>query len=93
MIKISGNDIRRGGEKIGWIQGNDVYNHRGEKAGYFTSNDIYGYDGIKVGYVEGNHIYSTKGGSPIRLDENRRQISGGSASDLTRAAVRLLLGE
>ena len=34
MIKIEGNDIRRGGEKIGWIEENDMFNEDGKKVGY-----------------------------------------------------------
>jgi hypothetical protein len=92
MIKIYGNDIWRGGQKIGWIVGNDVYNARGDKTGYFQSNDIYRRDGMKIGYIEGNILYSTTDGKSFRLDEIRNTIRGGSISDLARAAIRLLIG-
>lgn len=93
MIKISGNDIWRGGQKIGWIEGNDIYSSGAGKVGYFQSNDIYRRDGTKVGYIEGNKLYSTTDGRSFRLDDIRNKIRGGSVSDLTRAAIRLLIGE
>jgi len=92
MIKIVDNDIWRGGQKIGWIRGNDIYNINGSKLGYFQSNDIYRTDGAKAGYIQGNTLYSTGDGKNFRIDEVRNTIQGSSASDLTRAAIRLLIG-
>ena len=93
MVKIVDNDIWRGTEKIGWIEGNDIYSAAGSrKVGYFTSNDIYDINGNKVGWIEGNFLKTIEGRS-IRLEENRARIMGSTASDLTRAAIRLLLGD
>lgn len=92
MIKIVGNDIMRGGAKIGWIEGNDIYNEDGGKVGYFSSNDIYDAGNRKLGYTEGNYLH-TADGHKIELDDIRKGIAGGSLSDLARAAVRLLLGD
>lgn len=91
MIKIVDNDIFRGGQKIGWIEGNDIWGNSG-KLGYFLDNDIYNKAGKKIGYLEGNYLITIEG-KKIRLDENRRIITGGTISDLARAAIRLLLGE
>jgi len=91
MIKIEGNDIRRGGEKIGWIEENDMFNEDGKKVGYWSSNDIYDGNGRKLGYIEGNYCYASDG-NKFELDDIRKEITGGSLSDLERAAVRLLLG-
>lgn len=93
MLKIVGNDIYRSGEKVGWASGNDIYGKDGGKLGYFLSNDIYNYDGLKLGYVGGDYI-KTSDGRGLRLDDNRtHHVTGGSASDLERAAIRLLLGD
>ena len=92
MLKIQGNDVMRGGTKVGYVTGNDIYDENGKKAGYFTSNDIYDERSRKRGYIEGNYLYLTEGGK-INISENRRMISGGSLSDLARAAVRILLGD
>ncbi|MEK7193446.1 MAG: 4-fold beta flower protein [Patescibacteria group bacterium] len=92
MITIIGNDVRRGGAKIGWVRANDVYNEDGKKVGYFSSNDIYDTNNHKLGYIEGNYLYASDG-HKIELDDIRKEITGGSLSDLERAAVRLLLGD
>jgi hypothetical protein len=92
MIKIVGNGIWRGGEKIGWLQEDCIYNHENRKIGYFSGNDIYNQEGRKVGYIEGDYI-KTVGGMEIRLEDNREHVVGGGASDLARAAIRLLLGD
>ena len=92
MIKIVGNNIWRGGEKIGWLQDDNVYSHENRKIGYFSDNDIYNQEGRKVGYIEGDYI-KTVDGKEIRLEDNREHVVGGSISDLARAAIRLLLGD
>lgn len=91
MIKIIGNDIMRGGEKIGWIRENDLYNEDGQKVGYFSSNDIYDRGNNKLGYIQGNYLYTSEG-HKLELDDIRKDIAGGSLPDLARAAIRLLLG-
>ncbi len=92
MIKIVDNDIMRNGEKIGYLEGDDIYNHEGKKLGYFAENDIYAVDGRKLAYIEGDFI-KTFDGKTIWLKDNRKRVSGGTISDLTRAAIRLLLGD
>jgi len=92
MLKIIGNDITRGGKKIGYVTENDVYDEHGRKVGYFTSNDVYDASGHKRGYLEGDSIHLTEG-KTIRISENHKDVEGGSLSDLARAAVRLLLGD
>lgn len=92
MLKIVGNDVYRGAEKIGYFEGNDLYDHEARKVGYFSGNDVYDRNGRKMGYLESEYLRTTDGGT-IRLSENRRAIAGGSLSDLGRAAVRILLGD
>lgn len=92
MIKLSDNDIFRGGEKIGFFSENDIFDKEGKKIGYYSSNDIYDESGRKQAYVEGNQIRLTEGGT-ISISENRQVVQGGSASDLERAAIRVLLGD
>ncbi len=96
MIKIVGNDLWRGGEKIGWIEGNDVYSTavaaNGGKVGYYRGNDVHRADGTKIGWIDGNYLRSIDGLS-IQLQENRSRISGGAVSDIARCAVRLLMGD
>ena len=94
MLKIIGNDIKRGGVKLGWIDGNDIRNHEGKKLGYFTSNDVYRADGVKIGFTQGNELYFVNSGRKVHLDDLRQKfVVGGSFSDLARAAVLILIGD
>ncbi len=93
MLKITGNDIRRGGVKVGWVEGNDIKNHEGRKLGYFTDNDIYRADGVKIGFTQGNNLYFNSGRT-IHLDDLRQQhVVGGTMPDLMRAAILMLIGD
>jgi hypothetical protein len=91
MIKISGNDILRGGEKLGWLEGNDIYGEDGGKLGYYSGDDIYNSAGVKIGYLEGMHLKTTSGRT-VLIEELRRHIFG-TVSDIARAAVYLLFEE
>lgn len=91
MLKIVNNDIWRGMEKIGWLEGNDVYDSEGRKLGYFSDNDIYDADGRKIAYLKDDDVFST-GGKKLDVSEINREIQGSVASSLERAAVRMLLG-
>lgn len=90
-IKISGNDILREGEKIGYIAGNDIHNEQGEKMGYFSGNDVYDETGRKMGYIEGAKFKSSDGRSS-GIGKIEREIKGGNVSNLGRAAIKTLLG-
>lgn len=93
MIKIVGNDMMRGGEKLGYIRENDIYDRMGKKLGYHQENDIYDAHGRKLGYLEGNYLKDASGDGVDSLTEIRRDIQGGTISDLERAAIRLLVGD
>jgi len=93
MIKIVGNDIWRGSDKIGWIQDEKIFSHDGKKLGYFEGGHIFNADGYKIGYIEGNEIRSTTDERVIHIEDNHEHVSGGEASDTCRAAIRLLLGD
>jgi hypothetical protein len=92
MLKIRGNDILRGGEKIGWLEGNDVRSHEGHKLGYFSGNDIYNAAGRKVAYVEGNHLFVVSGSEKIPLESVDGSVEGAGFSELEKSAVYVLLG-
>lgn len=92
MIKIVGNDMMRGGEKLGYFRENDIYDRSGKKLGYYQENDIYAASGKKMGYLEGNYLKDASGDTVESLTEVRRDIQGGTISDLERAAIRLLVG-
>ena len=93
MLKIIGNDIRRGTAKIGWIEDNDIRDHTNKKIGYFSANDIYKANGVKIGFIEGNNLYIANGPT-LRVDDVReRHVVGGSIPDLARAAAMILFGD
>jgi hypothetical protein len=92
MLKIIGNDIWRGAEKIGYFRNDDIFNHEGKKLGYFRDNHVYDYNGKKLGYIQDDYL-KTMDGKEVRLEDNRTRITSGSISDLERAAIFLLLGD
>lgn len=93
MIKIEDKYIYRGGEKIGRIEDNDIYEHAGKRLGYFEGTKIYDNTGKEIGHINGNHIEVPHDTKVIRLEDNQQVITGGTYSEVARAAIRLLLGE
>lgn len=93
MLKITGNDIWRSGEKIGWIEGNRIRARDGKKLGYFEGNFIYGEDGWKVAYVEGDHLFSDGGNVKVPLEKISEEIEGGMLPETGKCAIYVLLGD
>lgn len=94
MIKITGNDIRRDGEKIGWIEGNDVRDMSNRKLAFVVGDDIFrGSDGRKMAFIEGAYIVTSSGKKINVTENNQRHVTGGSASNEMRAAIRLFFGD
>jgi len=95
MIKIIGNDIWRGGQKIGWIEEHHVRAHDGRKLGYFEGNFVHGEDGRKLAYIEGDYLFSEGGssGSKLPLEKVSEGIEGGVLSEIGKCAVYVLLGD
>lgn len=92
MIKVEGNEFVRSGARIGRIEG-EHYDHGGQKAGYFLGDHIYDAAGRKAAYLQGDYIHFDNSNQKIRIEDNNRDVSGGSLNNLQRAAVRVLLGE
>ena len=92
MIQIVNNDIRRGDVKIGWIEDEYIYDHTGKKIGFFDDNHIFNSEGKKIGYLQDDYIFTMQGSTKIRIEDNLKEVNGGTISDLARAAIRLLLG-
>jgi len=90
-----GNDILRGGKKIGWLRGNDIYDWNGKKLGYYHDSigDVFSASGRKIAYLRGNYLETSDGYTKVRLDEVHREVSGGGISEIARAAIRILLGD
>jgi hypothetical protein len=95
MIKIVGNEIWRGGEKIGWIEDAvHVRAHDGTKMGHFEDKFIYDKEGKKAAYIEGDFLFAEGGNAEtkIPLDKVAEDIVGGVIPDGVRAAIYVLLG-
>ena len=92
MVKIIGNDIWRGGEKIGFIEGSHIRAHDGHRLGYFEGKYVYGQDGNKVAQIEEDHLISYGGNSKIPLDRVSESIEGGVIPEIGKCAVYVLLG-
>lgn len=93
MLKIVGNDVLRGGQKVGWLEGNDVRDHDNRKLGYFTGNDVWNIAGHKLAFIEGNYLDPEGSGLPkIPLDHVTESVTGGTISTIARCAVYLLIG-
>ncbi len=93
MIKIEENKIFRGGEKIGWFEGNHLFEHSGKLLGFFEGGKIYDHDGKEVGHLKGNHLELPRDDKFIRLEDIAQNITGGTQDDLARSAIRIFLGE
>lgn len=93
MIKIIGNDIWRGGSKVGWIGSGYIKDSSGDKVGIYTHDHVIDRTGRKVAYISGDYIYISGSSRKIRIEDNEREIVGGDLSDIEKAAVRVLLGE
>jgi len=92
MIKIVGQELWRGGEKIGYIEGVHVYAHDGRKLGYFEDKFVYNEEGHKLAYVEGDHLISYGTNSKLALEHVNESIEGGVIPELGKCAVYVLLG-
>ncbi len=93
MLKITGNDIWRSGQRVGWVEGNYVRAHDGKKLGYFEGNFIYGMDGHKLAYVEGDYLRSESSSTTkISIDKVNESIEGGMLPVIGKCAVYMLIG-
>ncbi len=91
MIQIIGNDIKRGGIKIGWIEENHIFDHTGKKVAYFSDKEAFSFSGDKIAYIEGDYIVFPKNRTKVRIEDNNQFVSG-LVSDMCRAAIRFVLG-
>ena len=94
MVKLIGNDIYRGGQKIGWLEGNHVRDRAGNRVGYFEENFVYNKDGHKIAYLEGDFFmpYGGSSASKVRLEQIAEDVTGGVIPEIARAAIYILLG-
>ncbi len=81
----------RVGQRIGYMQGNDIFSHANIKLGYIQGNHIFDNHNRKLAWLENDYI-KTADGQSIRIEANNQQIMGGELSDVQRAGIRFLLG-
>ncbi|MGC9605259.1 MAG: 4-fold beta flower protein [Minisyncoccia bacterium] len=92
MIQVvNNNEIRRGGVKIGRVDGDHIYDHNGNKVAYFSSTEVFDMTGKRIAYIEGEYVYLPRNGEKVRIEDNSREV-GGMVSDACKAAIRLALG-
>ncbi len=94
MVKLIGNYIWRGGEKVGWIDGNHVRDYEGKRLGYFQDKYVYNMDGRKIAYIEEDYLISEGSGTEakVRLDQVAENVQGGVLPEIGKCAVYILLG-
>jgi hypothetical protein len=94
MVKIDGNNVYRGAEKIGFISGNYIYDQDGDKVGYFEDNYVYDREGNRQAYIQEDYLESYSGSSSkVSLDKINESVEGGVLSEIGKCAVYLLLGD
>ena len=91
MIQIIKNEIKRDGIKIGYIEGDHIFDHTGKKLAYFSSTEVFDESGKKIAKIDGEYIYFPKDNTKVRIEDNNKLVAG-VVSDTCRAAIRLMLG-
>lgn len=91
MLQLRGNDIYRGDQKIGWLQGNHLFDREGKKLGYFEENHIYDENAHKIAYIEDDKIFDETGKSRATLEMASESIEG-VLPEMAKCAIYTLLG-
>jgi len=91
MIQVINNDIKRDGIKIGYIDGDHLFDHNGKKLAYFSSTEVLDESGKRIAHIEGEYVYFSKSNTKTRIEDNNKLVAG-IVSDSCRAAIRLMLG-
>jgi len=96
MVNIAGNEIRRDGDIIGYIDGNYIRDNENNRLGYFDENQNYVYDqnANPIAYIDGGYLYSyASRSSYVDLDKINAGISGGVLPEIGKCAIYEFLGE
>jgi 4-fold beta-flower domain-containing protein len=96
MVKLIGNYVWRGGEKVGWIDGNHVRDSADKRLGYFEDRFVYDMNGHRIAHIDQDYLVSEGGmmsEAKIRLDEIAENVQGGVIPEIGRCAVYILLGD
>jgi len=90
MLQIRDNYIYRGGEKIGWINGNQIYDHNGKKLGYCTPDTVYDIGNRRLAHIEGNHVFI--GSRQVDIEDILSNVPAVNLSNIIRIAITTFLG-
>ncbi len=91
---MQGNDIMRGGLKIGYIESNHIFNHEGKKIGYVSGNMIFDHMAKKIAYLEGEFVYTVASSlKKVRIEDEIMNINAGLLSDVMRVAIKFFFGD
>jgi hypothetical protein len=93
MIKVEGHELWRGGVKIGYVEDGHIIDHLGDRVGTFSSDHIYNKSGHALAKIDGDYIYFLDSSHKIRIEDNNKDVVGGSLNNIQKAAARVLLGE
>jgi hypothetical protein len=91
MLKLIGNDIYRGEDKIGWLENNHVFDRNAKKLGYFDDAHVYDVDTTKIAYISGDILYDAGGAHKARLEDVLEAIEG-ILPNIAKCAIYILLG-
>ncbi|MDR3558699.1 MAG: hypothetical protein P4L61_04145 [Candidatus Pacebacteria bacterium] len=91
MIQVEKNEIMRGGIKIGYIQGDHIFDRNNKKLANFSDKEAFDESGTKIARIDGEYVYFLKSNMKVRLEDNNKLVAG-IVSDACRAAIRLMLG-
>jgi hypothetical protein len=90
MVQVEKNEIKRDGIKIGYIDGDHIFDRNGKKLAYFSSDEVLDESGKRVAHIEGEYVYFSKSNTKVRIEDNNKLVAG-VVSDACRAAIRLML--
>jgi hypothetical protein len=91
MIQVINNDIKRDGVKIGYINGDHIFDHTGKKLAYFSATEVFDESGKRIAHIVGEYVYFSKSNTKTRIEDDNKLVAG-VVSDACRAAIRLMLG-
>jgi hypothetical protein len=91
MIEVMNNEIKRGGIKIGYIEGNHIYDHDGKKLAYISDTAAFDMNDKKIAYIEGEYVILPRNNTKVRIEDDNKFVAG-VVSDIYRAAIRMVLG-
>jgi hypothetical protein len=92
MLHFRGNQIWRGTEKVGWVDGHRLYDEHGKKIAAWDGDEIFNGQGERMLKVRGNDLVDKNGRSHGKLDDMLEAVPATEFSEMARVAIKLFLG-